>query len=67
MKVEFTRHGGAYDRGSADKYYGRAFAPHYYKGDTMQSKLITKLNSEELAAYTQGYNEQTDQKDYGSL
>jgi hypothetical protein len=67
MKVEFTRHGGAYDRGSADKYYGRAFEPHYYKGDTLQSKLVTKLNSEELAAYTKGYNEQTDQKDYGSL
>ena len=67
MKVEFTRHGGAYDRGSADKYYGRAFAPHFYKGDSLQSELITNLDAEALAAYTKGYNEQTDQKDYGSL
>jgi hypothetical protein len=67
MKKEFTRHGGAYDRGQADKYYGRAFAPHFYKGDSLQSELITNLDAEALAAYTKGYNEQTDQKDYGSL
>jgi hypothetical protein len=67
MKAEFTRHGGAYDRGSADKYYNRDFNPHYYVGDTMQSKLVTKLNAKALAAYTQGYNEQTDQKDWGLL
>lgn len=24
------RHGGPYDRGGADAYYGRAFEPHYY-------------------------------------
>lgn len=67
MKKEYTRHGGAFDRGQADKYYGRAFNPHYYQGDTKQSKLITKLNPEELAAYTRGYNEQIDDKDWGSL
>ena len=67
MKKEFTRHGGAFDRGQADKYYGRAFAPHFYKGDSLQSELITKLDSEALAAYTEGYNKQTDQKDWGSL
>ena len=67
MKKEFTRHGGAFDRGQADKYYGRAFAPHFYKGDSLQSEFITNLDAEALAAYTKGYNEQTDQKDYGSL
>ena len=28
------RHGGPYDRGSADSYYNRPRRPHYYKGDT---------------------------------
>ena len=26
------RHGGPYDRGSADAYYRRDFDPHYYEG-----------------------------------
>lgn len=64
MKTEFTRHGGAFDRGSADKYYGRKFNPHFFKGDTYNSELVTELNAEELAAYTQGYNEQIDTKDW---
>jgi hypothetical protein len=67
MKVEYTRHGGAYDRGSADKYYGRDFNPHYFVGDSLSSLLVTKLTSEERAAYEQGYNEQTDSKDWGDL
>jgi hypothetical protein len=67
MKKEFTRHGGAFDRGQADKYYGRAFNPHFFLGDSFQSEMIKTLNAEALAAYTQGYNEQTDQKDWGTL
>jgi hypothetical protein len=67
MKKEYTRHGGAYDRGSADKYYSRDFNPHYFVGDSFQSVYVTDLTSEERAAYTQGYKEQTDLKDWGSL
>lgn len=62
----FTRHGGPFDRGSADKYYGREFAPHYFVGATHQSKKITKLTAKQLDAYTRGYNEQTDSKDWGN-
>ena len=30
-KTQFdTRHGSAYDRGSADAWYGRPFRPHYF-------------------------------------
>lgn len=62
----FSRHGGAYDRGSADKYYHRGFAPHYYIGDTYNSTRIEEvdMSEEEIAAYTAGYLEQTDEKDW---
>jgi hypothetical protein len=55
----FTRHGGAYDRGSADAYYGREVNPHYYLGDTYQSPTVEKVDmtEEEIAAYMAGYNE----------
>jgi hypothetical protein len=53
------RHGGPYDRGSADAYYGRACEPHYYTGDTYQSTKIEKaeMTEEEIAAYMAGYND----------
>ena len=28
------RHGGPFDRGRADNYYARPFAPHYWTGGT---------------------------------
>ena len=62
------RHGGPYDRGSADFWYGRGFNPHYYTGRTYQSERIEDLTSEELAAYRAGYKdaeERGDQKDWG--
>jgi hypothetical protein len=53
------RHGGPYDRGSADAYYGREGNPHYYLGDTYQSPKVEKagMTEEEIAAYIAGYNE----------
>ena len=61
------RHGGPYDRGAADAYYGRRFYPHYYVGDTRASPeiIIEDSNSPEFDAYRAGYNEQTDIKDWG--
>jgi hypothetical protein len=55
----FTRHGGAYDRGSADSYYGREYRPHYFTGNTYQSTEIEEvdMSEEEIAAYMAGYNE----------
>ena len=54
----FTRHGGAYDRGSADSWYGRPAEPHYYIGDTYQSPKVEEadMTEEEIAAYMAGYN-----------
>ena len=55
----FTRHGGAYDRGSADAWYGREVNPHYFTGATYQSTKIEEvdMSKEEIAAYMAGYNE----------
>lgn len=64
------RHGGAWDRGSADSYYRRAYRPHYFVGNTMQSREVTqdRMTQAELDAYDAGfeYNERMgDHKDYG--
>jgi hypothetical protein len=62
-----TRHGGCFDRGSADSYYRRGIEPHYYSGDTHQSEKVADLTEEQLAEYMAGYfwNEQFgDKKDW---
>jgi hypothetical protein len=74
-KVEFNgdvydaRHGGAFDRGSADSYYHRPRRPHYFEGDTYQSVEITPQQTDpEYWDYLAGYeyNEQFgDKKDWG--
>ena len=64
------RHGGPFDRGSADYWYRRPFEPHYYKGDTYASERVDSngMTDEELDAYPAGW-EQAErfggQKDYG--
>lgn len=54
-----TRHGGPYDRGSADSYYRRPFRPHYFVGATYQSREVEMLDMtpEEIDAYTAGFND----------
>lgn len=53
------RHGGPYDRGSADKYYEREYNPHYYVGDTAMSERVElkDMTPEQIAAYTAGYRD----------
>lgn len=63
------RHGGPFDRGSADSWYSRPRDPHYYKGGTGTSPRIEqdRMTQQEIAAYHAGYdwNEQTGgKKDY---
>jgi len=52
------RHGGPFDRGSADSWYNRSFDPHYYKGDTHSSTRVglAEMTAEEIVAYTAGYH-----------
>jgi len=64
------RHGGPYDRGSADAYYGRPFDPHYFVGDTYNSERIDLLDPEtaDYKAYKQGFGDAVaagDLKDWG--
>ena len=51
------RHGGPYDRGTADSYYGREYNPHYFVGDTYKSTKIelAQMTAAEIVAYTAGY------------
>lgn len=53
------RHGGPYDRGAADAWYGRGFDPHYYVGKTYMSERIGERNMtlQQKLEYTRGYNQ----------
>ena len=68
MEIEYDmRHGGPYDRGSADAYYGRSYDPHYFKGGTNTSEKVElkDMTAEEIVAYTNGYKQETGRKDWG--
>ena len=41
------RHGGPFDRGTADYYYGRPYKPHYFMGDTYNSPEIIERDMTE--------------------
>jgi hypothetical protein len=67
MNVQFdrSRHGGLYDRGSADSYYRRPKNPHWYPEGTGIEPIITDLTEEEVKEYMLGYDENTEFKDWG--
>lgn len=52
-----TRHGGPFDRGSADSYYHRRANPHYFLGDSYMSKEVSwdQMTPAEVEAYMAGY------------
>lgn len=54
---EDTRHGGPFDRGSADSYYGRGVNPHFYVGGTGTSARVDfgEMTNAEVQAYLAGY------------
>lgn len=67
---ELIRHGGPWDRGSADSYYGRLPEPHYFTGATGGSERIEQaaMTPAEIQAYRAGYEyneEMGDKKDWG--
>ena len=53
------RHGGPYDRGMADSWYGREYNPHYFVGDSYSSTRLemVDMSASEIAAYTAGYRD----------
>lgn len=61
-------HGGLWDRGSADSYYGRPRSPHWWPEGTGNGTKIVDLTAAERAEYHAGYdhNEQSgDRKNWG--
>ena len=61
-----ARHGGPYDRGSADSYYRRGYNPHYYVGDTGSSPRVglKDMTPDEIVAYTAGFNDNEEDGNY---
>ena len=57
-KTYDDRHGGPFDRGSADSYYRRGCFPHYFKDATYRSEEVTEesMTVEEVEAYLAGYD-----------
>tara|TARA_B100000902_G_scaffold46610_1_gene53949 strand:+ start:757 stop:927 length:171 start_codon:yes stop_codon:yes gene_type:complete len=55
------------DRGSADRYYGRKYDPHWWpEGTGKGSRIELKdMSVEEICAYTKGFKEEEDRKDWG--
>jgi hypothetical protein len=53
------RHGGPYDRGTADSYYQRDYNPHYFVGDSYNSPRVemAQMTADEIIAYTAGYKD----------
>jgi hypothetical protein len=54
--------GSPYDRGDADRYYGRPYVPHKRIG----FQRIENLTAEEVAEYDRGWSDnESGQKDWG--
>jgi hypothetical protein len=53
------QHGGPYDRGSADAWYGRDFDPHYWPQGTYNGQRVemAQMTAQEITAYTVGYRD----------
>ena len=66
FKSENMRHGGPFDRGSADSYYRRGFDPHYYIGATGNTPRIEEddMTSDQIAQYYAGHRYNTEQGDF---
>lgn len=69
MSKYSMKHGGPYDRGSADAYYRRDFDPHYWPEGTGKGQRIkVEKGTPEYEAYDAGYRYQIqsgDFKDWG--
>jgi len=65
-KTQFDRkrHGSLYDRGSADSYYHRSAAPHWYPEGTHKGKRVTDLDDYEVAEYNAGYTANEEAGDF---
>lgn len=60
-------HGSPKDRGSADRYYGRPFEPHWYPKGTYNGKRIEEdeMSSDQIEEYKEGWNNEINRKNWG--
>ena len=60
-------HGGPFDRGSADAYYGRLYDPHIWPDGTNKGTRVEKedMTPRDIELYNFGFNYETDRKDWG--
>jgi hypothetical protein len=61
------KHGSPQDRGSADRYYGRPYEPHWYPEGTGKGTRITEelMSNEQIEEYKYGWENEEDRKDWG--
>lgn len=59
-------HGSPQDRGSADRYYGRSFDPHWWPQGTGKGTRIemVDMDSEQIVEYSYGWNHEEDRKEW---
>jgi hypothetical protein len=50
------RHGGLFDRGSADSWYSRPRNPHWYPEGSYVGGAVAVHTEEEIAEYNAGYD-----------
>jgi hypothetical protein len=63
-KIEFngkeydSRHGGPFDRGSADSWYSRPRNPHFFLGDSYNSTEVgaRTMTEQQVEEYLAGYD-----------
>ena len=60
------KNGSPRDRGSADRYYGRQFEPHYYQNGTYKGVRITEvfMTEQQIADYKDGWDNEEDRKEW---
>jgi hypothetical protein len=66
MKTQGSKHGSPKDRGSADRYYGRRYEPHYYPSGTGKGIRIIEvlMTKEQVTAYKDGWDNEEDRKEW---
>ena len=60
MRTYFdARHGGPYDRGTADSWYSRSRNPHFFRGATYDSPKVEEKDMTvfEIKEYNAGFDE----------
>jgi len=65
--IDLPKHGSPMDRGSADRYYGRPYEPHWFPNGTAYHPRITVelMSEKQIAEYRYGWEHEVDRKDWG--